>query len=148
MNLRLPLPALGLAAALAGCAGESVEPSEAYKALEPVEYPFAHVFESVTSAFQEEGFAIARSHRQGERADVVSRMGPVRRDLIAEVEETRRLRARIAPGTRGLRVSLAASVLRRRPYEEWRYAGRDDALLERVARRFRSALARPYRPGG
>jgi hypothetical protein len=137
-----------MALTLAGCSSAQLEPDDAFVDLPEMHYPFDVVFESLAASVQDEGFDIDSSQHEGDRAEFTTHVKWIRKDHLTDVEEGRRIRAKISPAGEKYRVRLAASVLEKQPGEDWSYVERDEALHQKVAGNLSHNLSKRYTSDG
>ncbi len=146
-DLRLLL--LGaLALLVTGCVGADPEPDAAFQDLPAQAYPFDVVFESMAEAVQGEEFEIESNNREGDVAEFKTGFKITGKDKITGVEESKRVRVRIAPAGEKFSVGLSASTFERdTPIDPWVYLERDEALAGRIHTSLAGILTRRYQGG-
>lgn len=138
-----------LALLICGCSSVDPEPEVAFKDIAQQAYPFDVVFESMAEAVQSEEFVIETNERRGDAAEFKTNFKMTGKDKITGVEESTRIRVRIAPAGEKFSVGLAASIFNRdTPIDPWVYMQRDEALAGRIEGSLAGILTRRYQGGG
>jgi hypothetical protein len=139
-----------IAMTAAGCSGApTTEPESDYTEVKPLIYDYGLVYDCVAEAITEEGFQVASGDR--DRGVIESNAVEGVEDRVKGIQPGQRVRARVVKkGAKDFVVRLAATKVERTttPNEigPWRYVGRDEALLERLMKRFDQQVEKRYKP--
>lgn len=136
--------------AATGChSTPAAEPEADYAEMRPLIYDYGTVFDCVTEAITEEGLPVQEADRV--KGTVETAAVPGVEDRVKGTQPGSRVRARvIRQGPKDFIVRMAATRLvrdlgRDNVPGEWRYAGRDQELLDRVRKRFDKQVDKRYK---
>ena len=146
--------AVGLAVSallsVAGCSSPPTrEPESDYAEVKPLLYDYGLVFDCVAESIADEGFQVQLADRDA--GTLETKEIPGHEDLLRHVQDGQRIRARvIRTDKKNFIVRLAASRLERESSSnalgEWHYLGPDEALLDRLKKRFDKEVEKRYKP--
>jgi hypothetical protein len=133
-----------------GCSSTPVtEPESDFIEMRPLIYDYGTVFDCVAEAITEEGLPVQEADRV--KGTIETNYSPGNEDRLHGLQSGSRVRAKVLKiGPKDFIVRMAATRLEREIGRdnqpgEWRYVGRDEALLDKLRKRFDKQVDKRYK---
>jgi ribosomal protein S1 len=132
-----------------GCSSTPVtEPESDYIEMRPLIYDYGTVFDCVAEAITEEGLPVQEADRV--KGTIETNYIPGKEDRLKNTQEGSRVKARVVKtGPKDFIVRMAATRyerdIRDNQPAEWHYLGSDEALLDKLRKRFDKQVDKRYK---